>query len=152
MLVPSVQAEYNNGMRRTYYLNVINKYYSMKIAVPVKVDHQIDSHFGHCAYYQIFTINDQNELSYVEITDAPEGCGCQSNIAEVFEKRGIKVMLAGGIGNGAINKLAAHGIEVIRNCEGNAAEQVQRYLDGKLKDGGSTCSSHDHEHTCSHNY
>lgn len=126
----------------------------MKIAVPVKVDHQIDNHFGHCAFYQLFTINDAQQIEYVETTDSPAGCGCKSNIAEAFEKVGVKVMLAGGIGNGAINKLAVHGIEVVRNCEGNATEQVKRYLAGELKDGGTSCSTHgeDHgeEHVCTH--
>jgi len=122
----------------------------MKIAVPVKDDHQIDSHFGHCAFYQIFTINEKKEVLFVETSDSPQGCGCKSNMAEVLEKKGVKIMLAGGIGNGAINKLVAHGIEVIRNCEGNATEQVQHYLAGELTDGGSSCSSHDEGHECSH--
>jgi len=124
----------------------------MKIAVPVKIDHQIDSHFGHCAFYQIFTISDNKEVLFVETTDSPEGCGCKSNMAEVLEEKGVKIMLAGGIGNGAINKLVAHGIEVIRNCEGNATEQVQRYLAGELADRGSSCSSHENGHECSHNH
>ena len=124
----------------------------MKIAVPVKESHQIDNHFGHCAYYQIFTVTENKEILYVEMTDAPEGCGCKSNMAEILEKNGVKVMLAGGIGTGAINKLAEHGIEVIRNCEGNATEQVKRYLAGELKDGGFSCSSHDHEHECDHKH
>jgi len=124
----------------------------MKIAVPVKDDYQIDSHFGHCAFYQIFTITDKNEILYVETTDAPEGCGCKSNMAEVLERKGVKVMLAGGIGNGAINKLATHGIDVVRNCDGNATEQVRLFLNGELKDGGSTCSSHDQGHDCTHNH
>ena len=122
----------------------------MKIAVPVKVDYQIDSHFGHCGFYQIFSITDKKEVLFVETTDSPEGCGCKSNMAEVLSKKGVKVMLAGGIGNGAINKLAEYGIDVIRNCEGNATEQVQRYLTNELKDGGSTCSSHDDRHQCNH--
>ncbi|MDP4278533.1 MAG: NifB/NifX family molybdenum-iron cluster-binding protein [Bacteroidota bacterium] len=124
----------------------------MKIAVPVKENQQIDDHFGHCAFYQIFTINDQQEITSMEAMDAPEGCGCKSNIAEIFEQKGIKVMLAGGIGTGAINTLGAHGIEVLRNCQGNAAEQVKQYLAGTLKDGGNTCQTHDHEHVCSHNH
>lgn len=122
----------------------------MKIAVPVKENHEIDNHFGHCSFYQIFTITDKQEVLFVETTDAPTGCGCKSDIAETLEKNGVKVMLAGGIGNGAINKLAQHGIEVVRNCAGNATEQVQRYLAGELKDGGSTCSAHDEGHECNH--
>jgi len=124
----------------------------MKIAVPVKVDHQIDSHFGHCSFYQIFTITDQKEVLFVETTDSPEGCGCKSNMAEVLSNKGVKVMLAGGIGNGAINKLAEYGIKVIRNCEGNATEQVKRYLADELTDGGSTCSLHEEGHECNQNH
>lgn len=122
----------------------------MKIAVPVKDDHQIDNHFGHCAFYHVFSISETKEILSVEKVSSPEGCGCKSNIAEVFEKDGVKVMLAGGIGDGAINKLAMHGIQVIRNCEGNDTEQVKLYLAGKLKDGGSNCAAHDH--VCSHNH
>jgi predicted Fe-Mo cluster-binding NifX family protein len=124
----------------------------MKIAVPVKENYQIDSHFGHCGFYQIFTITDKNEILFVETTESPEGCGCKSNMAEILEKQGVKVLLAGGIGNGAINKLEERGIKVIRNCDGNATEQVQLYLNGILKDGGSSCSLHDHDHECTHNH
>lgn len=124
----------------------------MKIAVPVKENHQIDSHFGHCAFYQIFTITDQNEILFVETTDAPEGCGCKSEMAEVLESKGVKILLAGGIGNGAVQKLNSHGIQVVRNCEGHATEQVQLFLKGELTDGGTNCSSHDNEHECTHHH
>jgi predicted Fe-Mo cluster-binding NifX family protein len=62
----------------------------------------------------------------------------------------VSVMLAGGIGEGAINKLSEHGIKVIRNCRGNASEQVKRYLEGLLEDGGQSCESHEHGHECKH--
>ena len=34
----------------------------MKIAVPVTKENQIDSHFGHCESYGVFTISDKNEI------------------------------------------------------------------------------------------
>ena len=123
----------------------------MKIAVPTKENNQIDAHFGHCEFYQIYTISDQNQVISKERMDSPQGCGCKSNIAEVFENEGIKIMLAGGIGDGAINKLNAHGVNVIRNCQGDVTELVQLYLAGKVTDGGSNCAPHEHVHTCSHN-
>jgi len=124
----------------------------MKIAVPTKENNQIDAHFGHCEFYQIYTVSDQNLVISNERMDSPQGCGCKSNIAEVFENEGIKIMLAGGIGDGAINKLNAHGVDVIRNCQGDVTELVQRYLAGKVTDGGSNCTAHEHEegHVCSH--
>jgi len=124
----------------------------MKIAVPVKENHDIDNHFGHCAFYQIFTVNEQKVIVSAERMDSPVGCGCKSNIAEVFEQMGVQVMLAGGIGNSAINKISAHHINVVRNCEGNATELVKRYLAGEVTDGGNSCSTHSKEdgHVCSH--
>ena len=123
----------------------------MKIAVPTKENNQIDAHFGHCEFYQIYTVSDQNQVISKERMDSPQGCGCKSNIAEVFENEGIKIMLAGGIGDGAINKLNAHGVDVIRNCQGDVTELVLQYLAGKVIDGGSNCAAHEYEHTCSHN-
>lgn len=121
----------------------------MKIAVPVKEDFSIDEHFGHCAFYQIYTISENNEILFIETTDSPQGCGCKSNIAETLSKKGVTVMLAGGIGNGAINVLSGQGIQVVRNCEGKALDNVKAFVEGALVDGGETCSTHDHEHKCS---
>jgi len=123
----------------------------MKIAVPTKDNNQIDAHFGHCEFYQIYTVSDQNQIISKEKMDSPQGCGCKSNIAEVFEKEGVKIMLAGGIGNGAVNVLKVHGVDVIRNCQGDVTELVQQYLVGKIIDGGSNCVAHEEDHVCSHN-
>ena len=127
----------------------------MKIAVPTKQDNQIDAHFGPCEFYRIYTVSDQNQVISDERMDSPQGCGCKSNIAQVFENEGIKTMLAGGIGDGAVNVLNAHGINVIRNCRGDVSELVQQYLAGFVHDSGSNCAAHTtgHEegHVCNHN-
>ena len=125
----------------------------MKIAVPTKENNQVDAHFGHCEFYTIYTISDQNKVMNEERMDSPQGCGCKSNIAETFEQEGINIMLAGGIGDGAINKLSLHGISVIRNCQGNVTELIGQYLAGDIKDSGSTCAAHGHEegHICNNN-
>ncbi len=122
----------------------------MKIAVPTKENNQIDAHFGHCEFYQIYTVSDQNQVISKERMDSPQGCGCKSNIAEVFENEGIKIMLAGGIGDGAVNKLNAHGVSVIRNCQGDVTKLVQQYLAGSVKDSGTNCAAHSHGHEDGH--
>ena len=88
-----------------------------KIAIPTR-EGMIDDHFGHCAYYTVFTLDEQNQVIYQERLDSPEGCGCKSNIASVMQEMGIALMLAGNMGMGAYNKLSAHGITVIRGCHG----------------------------------
>jgi predicted Fe-Mo cluster-binding NifX family protein len=127
----------------------------MKIAVPVTSDNNIDSHFGHCESYSVFTITENNEISDTKKVESPQGCGCKSDIASVLASDGVTVMLAGGIGAGAINVLNNSGIEVVRGCSGNALETVKLFLSGSVSDSGSSCHQHEAHHReghqCSHN-
>jgi predicted Fe-Mo cluster-binding NifX family protein len=118
----------------------------MKIAVPVTKENQIDSHFGHCESYNVFTISDKNEITSVQNIESPQGCGCKSDIASVLASDGVTIMLAGGIGGGAINVLNYSGIEVIRGCSGDATEVVKLYLTGMVEDSGSSCHQHEEHH------
>jgi predicted Fe-Mo cluster-binding NifX family protein len=117
-----------------------------KIALPVTFSNMIDNHFGHCEMYSVYTISNTNEIEKIETINSEQGCGCKSNIAGVLAQQGVTLMLAGGIGNGAINVLSAQGIEVIRGCSGNAAEAVRNYLSGQLEDSGESCRQHEHHH------
>mgnify|MGYP003398308610 FL=1 len=113
----------------------------MKIAVPTR-DGRVDDHFGHCAYYTIFDVSD-NQISGVSKLASPEGCGCKSGIAPVLKQMGVHVMLAGNMGQGAKNVLEAQRIEVIRGCSGDVEDIVRSYLEGKISDNGEVCAHHD---------
>ncbi len=115
----------------------------MKIAVPVTISNQVDDHFGHCEFYSVYTISEKGEISDVQTIKSEQGCGCQSNIASVLAENGVTIMLAGGIGGGAINVLNNSGIEVVRGCSGNAAETVKLYVEGKINDSGISCLQHE---------
>ena len=106
----------------------------------------VDDHFGHCAYYTVVTLDEQNEVVGRERLDSPEGCGCKSNIASVMQKMGITLMLAGNMGMGAYNKLNAHGISVVRGCHGKVEDVLKAFRSGELKDSLESCDHHD----CSH--
>lgn len=127
----------------------------IKIAVPVTSENNIDSHFGHCESYSVFTVTDKNEISEIRKVESPQGCGCKSDIAGILASDGVSLMLAGGIGAGAINVLNSNGIEVIRGCSGNAEEAVMLFIKGQISDSGSSCSQHEahhqHGHQCGHN-
>ena len=116
----------------------------MKIAVPVTGENQIDGHFGHCESYNVYTISNKNEVTEIKNVKSPQGCGCKSDIASVLSSDGVSVLLAGGIGGGAINVLGNNGIQVIRGCSGNAAEVVKQYIAGTVKDSGDSCRHHEH--------
>ena len=72
----------------------------MKIALPSR-NNNIDDHFGHCEYFTVFTVDSQNkEITDSETVESPVGCGCKSNIASILAEKGVKVMLAGNMGDG----------------------------------------------------
>lgn len=125
----------------------------MKIAIPT-LGNSIDNHFGHCEMYTIITTDENSNIIKTEIMPSPQGCGCKSNIAETFQQIGVGIMLAGGIGEGAINILRSHGIEVIRGCSGDVTRLAENYLKGFLNDSGVSCRAHEHHldegHTCNH--
>jgi len=124
----------------------------MKIAVPLTETKQIDDHFGHCEYYGVYTVSDSKEITDMQILPSPQGCGCKSNIAMELAGDGVTVMLAGGMGEGAVNVLDNFGIKVIRGCSGDATEVVKMFILGNLTDSGISCMQHEHHngegHSC----
>jgi predicted Fe-Mo cluster-binding NifX family protein len=124
----------------------------MKIAVPVTENNLVDEHFGHCEFYGVYTVSPEGIITEMKTIPSFQGCGCKSNIAGVLAEDGVTVMLAGGIGGGAINVLNASGIEVIRGCSGNASDIVKGFVSGLVNDSGESCHSHEshHDHGESH--
>ncbi len=127
-----------------------------KIAVPITSNNVLEDHFGHCAFYEIYTLSDDNEILDVQLLKSEPGCGCKSNIASILSDSGVSLMLSGGIGNGAVNKLNKAGIGVIRGCSGKSADVILQYVQGKISDSGFSCArgehhhGNGHEHLCNH--
>ncbi|MFB6317114.1 NifB/NifX family molybdenum-iron cluster-binding protein [Saccharicrinis sp. FJH54] len=127
----------------------------MKIAIPTRGE-KVDDHFGHCKFFTVYVVNN-GKIEAKSMMDSPQGCGCKSNLTELLKEQGVTKMLAGNMGDGALNKLSAAGIEVIRGCHGNPDEVIKAYTSGYLMDSGIGCESHHnhhehghHEHSCNH--
>lgn len=115
----------------------------MKIALPTR-QNLIDNHFGHCEYYTVFTFDqEKKEITAQETLPSPAGCGCKSNIAQILSDIGVSVMLAGNMGQGAVNVLKNSGIEVVRGCSGDVKTVVDSWIQGNLADSGDSCQEHD---------
>lgn len=117
--------------------------YIMKIALPSR-NNSIDSHFGHCEYFTVFTIDENKQIVKEETLSSPVGCGCKSNIAQTLADTGVKLMIAGNMGDGAVRVLKNSGIEVLRGCSGDVKETTLKWLEGAVVDSGDSC----HEHEC----
>ena len=124
----------------------------MKIAVPTRGSN-VDDHFGHCEMLTLFTLKEGKGIDKTEILPSPKGCGCKSNIAGILQQSGVTLLLAGNMGNGALQVLNRHGIQVIRGCSGDVQAVVLNYLDGSVADSGEGCQehqSHAEGHNCKH--
>lgn len=115
----------------------------MKIAVPTTNNNMVDSHFGHCEFFTVFTVENKNIVNS-EIVKSPESCGCKSGIAAALSEMGVTVMLAGNMGQGAVNVLNYSSIEVYRGCDGDVTELVNKFIHGQVNDSGVTCAQHQH--------
>ena len=115
----------------------------MKIALPSH-QNQIDEHFGNCEHFTVFTIDDQKKITAEEKIASPTGCGCKSNIASTLAQMGVKLMIAGNMGQGAVNVMNNQGIDVLRGCSGDVKAVTERWLVGNLKDSGLACAQHEH--------
>ena len=115
----------------------------MKIAVPSSRN-RVDEHFGHCECFTVFTVNEKNEIMSEETVSSPAGCGCKSDIAGTLAQMGVGMMLAGNMGEGAVNVLNGCGINVLRGCSGDVKQVAEQWLSGRLKDSGMACAHHEH--------
>ena len=120
------------------------------IAVPTRIDRTVDDHFGHCAQFTLFSVSDGKAIQEAGIVLSPPGCGCKSNIASILKQKGVSVLLAGSMGDGAINVLQRYDIQVHRGCSGDASKAAEAFVGGEWKDSGVGCSAHHSEpgHQC----
>ncbi len=118
----------------------------MKIAIPTK-ENKVDDHFGHCEYFTVYELNEDKEVMKSEKLETSKECGCKSNLAEELSEKGISLMLAGGIGGGAIAKLKQYNIEVIAGFKGSIDEAFDKWKNNEYLTNFSICTEHDE---CSH--
>src|SRR5210317_1885975 len=97
------------------------------IALPTKGE-MIEDHFGQCENYTIVRVSDQNEVISKESYPTPQGCGCKSNLAEILAEKGVRLMIAGNMGQGAKNVLGASGIKVMCGFRGHVDQALSLYL------------------------
>ncbi len=60
------------------------------------------------------------------------------------------MVVVGGMGEGARQKLASNNIEVITGASGKIEDVINAYMNGTLKSSGTGCSEHDHSHGHEH--
>lgn len=116
----------------------------IKIAVASE-NEKVTEHFGHCENFNIFETEDNRIIESHTIANPGHKPGFLPNF---LNDMGVKVIISGGMGGGAIDIFNEKGIEVIVGATGTAKNAAENYLQGNLKSTGSVCHQHQHADDC----
>ena len=109
---------------------------NIKFAVPT-VNGKLTAHFGHCEAFAIIETQDNNIISEDFVSPPVHEPGVYPKF---LASQGVKIIIAGGMGQKAQNLFAQNNIEV---CVGVNAETpkklVEQYLNNKLQTGQNLC-------------
>jgi len=134
----------NNWLDNVANMLEMNEEKKMKIAV-ASDNGLVSGHFGHC---ESFTIYDTVDGKIIE-TEVVPNPGHKPGFLPVFlNDKGVNVIIAGGMGGGAVDIFNEKNIEVITGAQGKAEDLANSYLLGELISTGSVCHEHQHQDEC----
>ena len=116
----------------------------MKIAVPCN-GNNIWPHFGHCESFMLFETENGKILSSEVIQNPGHKPGFLPNF---LADKGAKVIIAGGMGGGAVEIFNERDVEVIVGASGDATAAVEAYVRDELQSTGEVCHQHEHADEC----
>jgi predicted Fe-Mo cluster-binding NifX family protein len=116
----------------------------MKIAVATEQG-RVAGHFGHCDGFTLYEVEGA-VVKTKQFHSSPEHVpGAIPNFLNDLE---ANVVIAGGMGGGAIQIFNEKRIEVITGVTGDLDTAIQKYLSGNLQSSGSVCHEHQHAGEC----
>jgi len=110
----------------------------MKIAVPT-AEGRLCMHFGHCEEFALIEVDPSKKaiLGRGTAVPPPHEPGV---LPAWIARQGVQLVIAGGMGQRAVQLLQSQGVEVIVGAPAEAPEKlVQCYLDGTLTTGSNAC-------------
>ena len=113
----------------------------MKIAV-ARMGNNVAEHFGHCENFGIYESENKAVVSEQSVANPGHKPGFLPNF---LADMGVKVIISGGMGGGAVDIFNERGVEVVVGAKGDSKAAVEAYLCGELKTTGSICREHSHD-------
>ncbi len=112
-----------------------------KIAIPY-ADGEVDQHFGKTKKFKIFKVADMQLVGEEYVDNAAEG---HEAAVGVLQKKGVEIVICGGIGAHAQDSLAQAGIIVFSGVKGDAYQAILDFIDGTLEYDRkpADCAAHD---------
>ncbi len=116
----------------------------MRIAV-ASDNGKVAEHFGHCPAFEIFTAEEQQIVGHETIPNPGHRPGFLPNF---LHNRGVQVIIAGGMGGGAVAIFEEKGIGIVAGASGPVRDAAEAWLQGRLRSTGAVCQAHEHHHEC----
>ena len=113
----------------------------MRVAV-ASMNEQVAEHFGLCESFLIY--DSVTKQAYV----FPNPGHKPGFLPNFLADKGVEVIIAGGMGGGAVQIFIERDIEVVVGACGDAKTAALDYLKGDLKTTGSVCHEHQHHDEC----
>jgi predicted Fe-Mo cluster-binding NifX family protein len=110
----------------------------MRIAIPL-ADGKLATHFGHCASFALIDVDrKRNTILKREDIDAPPH---QPGLLPPWMAAlGVNLIIAGGMGQRALDLFAQQQIDVVLGAPADAPEKlVEAYLNGSIQTGDNPC-------------
>lgn len=108
----------------------------MKIAISTDSGY-VCAHFGRAPIFTFVTI-ENNEV--VEVKELPNPGHTVGSIPSFIHENGATYMIAGGMGQRAVQFFNQYGIEVITGVQGQINDVIEKILNGTLEGGESLCN------------
>lgn len=116
----------------------------MKIATPCNGT-EIWGHFGHCENFMIYDVENGEIVKEESVPNPGHRPGFLPNF---LADMGVEVIIAGGMGGGAVDIFNERNVEVVVGASGDSKAAVSAYLKGELESTGAVCHEHKHAHEC----
>ena len=110
----------------------------MRIVIPL-ADGKLATHFGHCPSFALVDVDESAKaiLKREDVAAPPHQPGL---LPPWLAERGANLIIAGGMGQRAINLFTEGGIRVVTGAPNQEPETlVQSYLAGRLTTGPNVC-------------
>ena len=108
-----------------------------KIAIPINNEGMLDCHFGHCKYFSLIDVKENQIISEEIVTPPPHEPGVLPNW---LAQKGVTDVLAGGMGNRAIQIFNQNNVNVFVGAPMlNTRELVTGFFDGSIDFSANYC-------------
>jgi predicted Fe-Mo cluster-binding NifX family protein len=105
----------------------------------------VAQHFGHCEGFNVAVVENGEVKESEKVPNPGHRPGFLPNF---LNDLGIKVIIAGGMGGGAVQIFNEHNIDIITGASGNIDDVLATFAAGNLKSTGSVCNEHQHHDEC----